>query len=393
LKSGGSTTWYYVTDASLKARFNAIYTPNAPDSPADVIETGKTTVAYNQTISEAVLGLFNISLGATAQDDKYEIKGAGLPETTAGATTATTTNPIVIDIGLPGGGDNSGLPVFYIPYQGLGAETGAYGHIRFRVNGGAEAVLLADNSGYINGSAGDNCEPGYFNYGCIEVMRDGKLRDGAFEGFPLGSNAVILNRLGSYLAIGPEEGSADATGAASNVYNLYYKGWLIGPSAGDPKILWDTGDQGGSYIEVRPTKLAISANVTVRKALGLIYSVWFVNGPTVTIDAAAHDGLPGVNNLKGLFANGADYKFYGTKGSSGGENTATPTAKIVIKPGSTLHQMFLTANGTDANTFITNTTSADITIENKGDTAGATLTEYETGTGISGYRNWDIPTE
>jgi hypothetical protein len=393
--SGNNTEWYYVTDSKLKTVFNAIYIPNAPGT-RDLIESPKTTVSYNDTISEAVLGLFSITLDPTdAAKDKYEIKGAGFP--TAAATGASKTNPIVIDIGIPGE-NNSGLPTFYIPPQGLGADaTTNYAHIRFRVNEGANVVILTNNSGYIAQGAGKSCETGFFNGGCIEVMRGGKLRDGAFEGFPLGSDAVILNRLNSYLAVGPEPGNGDATGAAKTAYDNYYSGWLIGPDTNRtdeiPRIAWGTGDQTGNYIEVRPGQLAISGNVTVKKTLGLIYSVWFVGGSTVTIDAGNSANTTTIGNMKGLFANGTDYKFYGTSGSSGGVNTSEPTATIVIKPGSTLHKLFLTANGTDATTFITvdaNATS-NKTITNKGNTDNASLEEYGTNTGIKGYLNWDIP--
>jgi hypothetical protein len=389
LKSSSNTAWYYVTDVALKTRFNAVYTPNAPGT-ADLIESGKSAVAYNPAISEVVLGLFSITLDSSnASNDKYEIKGVGLPAANAGGVSADTNNLIVIDIGLPGGEANSNLPTFYIPYQELGAETGSYGYIRFRVNNGANVVLLSENGGYINGSPGNSSATGHFNYGCIEVMGGGKLRDGAYEGFPLGANAVILNRLGSYLGIGPEENSADAVhNDVKDVYNKYYKGWLIGPSSGDPRIVWDGGDQ-GNYIEVRPDRLAISANVTVKKAMGLIYSVWFVNGPTVTIDAEAYS--LDIDGLKGLFANGPGHKFYGTKAGSGGQNPATPTAKIVIKPGSTLHKLFLTSGPTDAGVFITNNTSANIIIENDGNEGGVNATTYETGTGITGYLNWNVP--
>jgi hypothetical protein len=387
LKSAGGTGWFLVTDAGLKQRFNAIYTPNAPGGE-DVIESGKTAVAYTQAVSEAVLGLFSVTLGSNADGsgDLYEIKGEDLPEANIGGAKAATNNPLVIDIGVPGGEANSGLPVFYIPHQALGTEKGSYGYLRFRVNNGASVVILADNSGYIENGPKHSCPAGYFHNGCIEVMSGGMLRDGAYEGFPLGAHAVILNRPGSYLGIGPEADSADATNAkVEDTYEMYYKGWLIGPSEGEPRIEWDGGSQDNGYIEVRPGKLAISASVTVKKAMGLIYSVWFVDGPTVTIDAEDYDLA--IDGRKGLFANGADYKFYGTKDSSGGEHTAT----IVIMPGSTLHQLFLTAGETDAETYIINNTDEAITIENKGGGEEIDEETYETGTDISGYLNWSIP--
>jgi hypothetical protein len=65
-------------------------------------------------------------------------------------------------------------------------------------------------------------------------MAGGKLRDGAYEGFPLGSNAVILNRFGSYLSVGPESHNPDAT-AVWATYTAHYSGYLVGPAGGsDP---------------------------------------------------------------------------------------------------------------------------------------------------------------
>jgi hypothetical protein len=380
LKNGGAAQWYLVTDTNLKKIFNAIYTPNAPGT-TDTIESGKTTIAYDAGISQAALSLFTVTVGSNANGDKIEIKGTALPAKTG----ASNKNLIVIDIGISGE-DNTSLK-FYIPYRELGTPTGAYGHIRFRVNRGAEAVILADNSRYINNNgAGNASEPGYFNNGCIEVMAGGKLRDGAYEGFPLGSNAVILNNLGSYLAVGPESSFSSATAGYAAGRDKWYEGWLIGPSGSGnnaPRIVWDSGDQSGSYIEVRPGKLAISANVTVKKTLGLIYSVWFVNGPTVTIDAVSDNNTPTIAGKKGLFANGTGYKFYGTKTASGGTNIGNATATIVIRPGSTLHKMFLTSGNTDLQNFITAGSSNKV-ITNKGNGSAQT---YETG--ITGYPEWE----
>jgi hypothetical protein len=272
----------------------------------------------------------------------------------------------VIDIGLPGTVDNADLPTFYIPCAeggGLGNDSDSYGFIRLRVNKGASLVIEADNSGYPNSAS----TTGKFKDGCVEVMPGGKLRDGAYEGFPLGPNAVILNRAGSYLAVGP-----------ADTQNKYYTGWLIGPSgsgANAPRIVWDNAQ---GYIEVRPGALAISADVTVKKSLGLIYDVWFIDGPTVTIDAKDdNDTDPMPSNLKGLFANGKDYKFYGNK-------EANKTATIIVKQGSTLHNAFLTLGDTDWSKFIT-ASSGNITITNAG--ANGNSKVYP-GTAISGYLSW-----
>jgi hypothetical protein len=382
----GSTSWYLVTDANLKKIFNAIYIPNVPGT-TDTVEQGKTAIAYDDAISRAALSLFTVTVGSSSSGDKIEIKGTALPAKGLASPPASDTNIIVIDIGIPDdAATNSGLK-FYIPDRQLGLNgSGGYDHIRFRVNRGAETVILADNTSYIASGAGHPCPAGNFNNGCVEVMAGGKLRDGAYEGFPLGSDAVILSRLGSYLAVGPEPGTLDATGSKAEAYGLYYSGWLIGPDE-DPRIQWDGGDQNGDYIEVRQGKLAISVNVTVRKTLGLIYSVWFANGPRVSIDA--RNDSTAIGGKKGLFANGPAYKFYGTKSASGGENIGSPTATIVIKPGSTLHKLFLTDGVGDADSYIT-ASSTDITIENAGYGNG-TVSETPYTNNIRGYLNWNTP--
>ncbi|MDR1061853.1 MAG: InlB B-repeat-containing protein [Clostridiales bacterium] len=386
--SDDSTAWVHFDDtvadgAHILGILRAVYLPNAPGS-TDAIESGKTTIAYTEAISEAALNLFEIYIDSThAANDSINIKGTELPA----ADGESTTNLIVIDVGIPGGANNGALPTFHIPYGALGASDDSYGAIRFRVNSGASLVIEADNDSYIANGANHPCPPGNFNNGCIEAMPGGKLRDGAYEGFPLGSNAVLLSRLGSYLAVGPE--SSFEIGGAGYVESRdkWYSGWLVGPAEGNPRIVWDSGDQTGGYIEVRPGQLAISANVTVKKTLGLIYSVWFVNGPTVTIDAAGD--TVDIEGMKGLFANGDNYKFYGTEESSGGQNPGSPAATIIVKPGSTLHQMFLTAGNTHEFGFIT-ASSDDRTIVNKGD-GDSVLSGTYVG-GITGYLNWEEAT-
>jgi hypothetical protein len=367
LKKDNTTKYYLVTDTDFKKLFKAIYTPNAPNT-TDSIEAGKSTVAYTDTISTAALALFNVTLdGSDSSQDKVEITGT-LPSD----DNANVTNLIVIDIGLPGTEDNSDLPTFYIPLDnsGEGSKKGtlgdgstSYGGIRLRVNKGAHLVVLADNK---NGF-GTSCPVGGFKDGTVEVMTGGKLRDGAYMGFPLGSDAVILNRAGSYLAVGPEsEFSGDG----------WFSGWLVGPAGDSPRIQWDN-NQG--YLEVRQGRLAISTNVTLKRTLGLIYSVWFVGGPTLTLDVPANEKLTisGTNDLKGLFAQGESFKFYGT---------VSPATKIIIKPGNSIHKQLLNAGATDATNFITNSGSSNIEIT-AGDTGDDVI---YTGT-IKGKLSWDIP--
>jgi hypothetical protein len=344
----------------LRKSAYAVYAPNAPDSDQDLIESGKTTIGYNAVLSASVLDLFNVTFSGGSET--YEIKGTVLP--TFGG--ASNTNLIVIDVGIPEG-NNSGVK-WYIPDQGLGNSVD-YSYIRFRVNKGAEVVILANNANYLASGAGNPCTPGNFNNGCIEVMAGGKLRDGAFEGFPLGSNAVILNRLGSYLAVGPEESTGEYNTSYNGITNstiLFYQGMLIGPQGSGARIEWDAGGRNDDYIEVILGQLAINANVTVKKTLGLIYSVWFVNGSRVTIDASG-DAVTPNPGTPGLFANGATYKFWGN-----------PGATIIVKSGSALDNVFLSST--------TGLVSGPKEIINAGT---GSLQAYGGTTTISGYSTWN----
>jgi hypothetical protein len=390
--ASGTEKLYYIggTDAALKNLIETIYTPNAPGT-TDTVETNKTAIAYTTTnkatVSDKVLGLFKIVVPASGGSGggggsggsgtgtlKVNITGTDLP-TEAGAS---TTNLIVIDIGKPGV-DNSPsggtLPTFYIPNQGLGAQSGSYGHIRLRVNEGASLVIEADNTGYTGsgGGAGHPCPNGYFNGGCVEVMSGGKLRDGAYEGFPLGANAVILNRYGSSLSVGPESVN-NSSGTPD--YDKYYKGVLVGPSSDNARIQWDTATE-DTYLEVRPGKIATNAKLTVKKSVGLIYSVWFVDNASLTIDVTS-SGDEIFSNGNGGYIHGlmsredaaanADYNFYG--------NSAT---SITISSGSFLDKRFLEAGARDlvAADILSSTTTISAP------TTGASV-EYEAGTGITG---------
>jgi hypothetical protein len=391
LKLSGSPTGiqYIVLDDKLKGIFNAIYTPNAPGTTDSVALDGEsgyfnTAVTYTPEISEKVLGLFRITIGANAANDKIELTGTDLPD--AFSTGASEENLIVIDIGLPGTADNSDLPTFYIPKRGLGAGdgtnpgTGDYGHIRLRVNKGASLVILADNSAYIAGGAGNSCPDGYFNNGCVEVMAGGKLRDGAYEGFPLGSNAVILTRYGSYLAVGPEPESrdADANGTTADAWKKYYSGYLLGPPKADgvgvdtlvsiedgsmtncgdlnqPRVEWDSDNPDWSYLEVRHGEIATNANLTVKKTVALIYSVWFMDSVFLTIDAA-NDNISWANNMHGLASNenaDKDFNFYGS------------STTIYVKAGSYLDKRYLEtgARAMDPSTDIIGETNSNVTIQ------------------------------
>ena len=213
------------------------------------------------------------------------------------------------------------------------------------------------------------------------MMAGGKLRDGAFEGFPLGSNAVILNRSGSYLLVGAEE-RGNGTHPIEDSYNTHYRDYLLAPSTETTaRIVWDaSGNTADSYLEVRPGVIATTAKLTAQKSVGLIYSVWFVGSAHLTINAASEgEGWIG-NSLHGLVANESatdatpDYNFYA--------NTAGTV--ITIKTGSSLDKRFLTANSGSAATpaFIT-ASGSDTTIS--GTTTGDEEDYVDDSTGISGY--------
>jgi hypothetical protein len=372
LTTSSQTKYYIVEDTYFKGLFNAIYTPNAPGSTDSINESGKSTVPYDSTISANALGLFNVTVNKTADasKDKVELKentNTYLAPLNAKGSNSTTL--VVIDIGVPGTA-NTGLPTFYIPVTsksgdlGLAAGSGDYGNIRLRVNQGAELVILADNSAYISNGEGNPYSGGKFNNGCVEVMSGGKLRDGAYEGFPLGTGAVILNRAGSYLSVGPEPGTSDATSAQNDAYALYYAGYLIGPD-GDPRIQWNTTT---GYLEVRPGKLAISGDVTVKKLLGLIYDAYFIGNTTVAI---AKGGILAPNDTAS-----EKYDFFGT----------SDQAKRVVQQGGLLSKGFLTATPEDAAKFLTSS-SGSVTIQNNG--TGDASEKYTDS--ISGTQKWDIP--
>ena len=378
--------------------FNAIWTPNNAGGSATV-EAGKSAAKYDQAISDKVHALFNVEISSTGEGDKIYIKGADLPGDNNG--TYSDTNLIVIHIGLPDA-DNSALPKFYIPNGGLGnisnGGSGDYSHIRLRVNRGAHLVLLADNSGYENSGVGNSAPAGKFKGGCVEVMAGGKLRDGAWEGFPLGTDAVILNRRGSYLAIGAEsytkEGTTtDTFNYSGDGFQKYYSGWLIGPAgegADAPRIVWDDGNDPYAYVEVRPGELATDAKLTAKKSFGLIYSVWFVGGAHLTVDAASES--PAILLVKesdntttphGIVANetsSTSFDFYGCDKSRTGESKSF----ITINPGNFIDGRFLSksASTTPSITPVAGESPAYIGFKS---TPSGDAVEYGSGTGISGY--------
>jgi hypothetical protein len=374
--------------AALIKTFGAILGPNSSGTEKTV-ETGKKAITFDDEISAKVIALFKVKFGAeSAPVDTVDISGTDLPD----VESASATNLIVVDIGLPDA-DNSDLPRFYIPYAKLGSSTleegQDYSHIRLRVNKGAYLV--------INGlEVTESIPTGYFKGGAIETLAGGYLRDGAFQGFPLGADAVILNRYGSSLAIGPEPEKVPT--GYEPTYNKYFSGWLLGPVSGDPKIVWDAeGNSAGSYLEVRPGLIATNAKLTLKRSLGLIYSVWFVDNAALTLDAA-NEGTGPYGDLSptfhGLTVSSGNRKFYGT----------TKTT-ITIKPGNKLEQYYLSSEEGDYTDIALDSPTGwvkpagrePLVITNRG-TASATEEGEEVqptyyvsdDSGISGYLNWDL---
>ncbi|MDR0641437.1 MAG: hypothetical protein LBG07_03155 [Treponema sp.] len=359
--NNGISTWYYVPDPYWRELFNAVYSPNAPDS-TDTVTGPKTALPYTQEISETVLDLFKIRAGANGETAQVEISGAALP-----AHAGNSNSLIVIDIGIPGR-DSPGLPPFFIPAGELGTPGQSYGHIRLRVNRGGRLLILADNP-----QAGGPCAPGNLSQGSVEVMAGGELRSAASEGEPLGSDSQIIVRLNSSLVLGPE-------GPTVPDYNegrdRWFQGVFLGSAAQSPRIVWGGGDQNGDYVEIGAGRMAFSANLAVMKTVRLKYDVWFVNCPELIIDAA-NDSID-LDGNRGVFAASPGLRFYGSASTSGGINIGNPAAKISIRAGSVLSASFLSEGASGLITGLQ-------TITHQGSGSAVKVPYNDT---ISGYLNW-----
>jgi hypothetical protein len=364
--------WYYVSDPSLQGLFNALYTPNAPGTIDRVIDAGKQAAPYTPEISALVLNLFTVTVGEAAAGDSIELSGTELPAPVNPAMARYY--PVVIDLGLPDTA-NTGLPVFRVPHRGLGGS-GEYPHIRVRVNRGVHLVILADNSDYLADGPGHPSPYGNLTGATVEVMGGAYLRNGAYEGCPLGEDTALIIRLGACFALGPED-----TFNSTNPRDADYTGWFIGSAGPDSRISWEGGDQNGSYLEWREDRLAFDVNLRVRKPLILARHVWFVNGPALTIDTAAQGA--------GLFAGTPDHRFYGTFSQSGGQNPARPAARIIIAKGNALSRSFLTGEA-----GVIGPADSTVTIPNRGrKNPSDQPVKYIIDSSISGYSNWGIPGE
>jgi hypothetical protein len=345
--AGGTETGYLVEDENLRAIFNAVYTPNAPNT-TDKIESGSAAAAYTKDISAQILALFKVTITADGED-RVEIRGTDIP------IGVDQWHPVVIDIGVPDT-VNANLPVFSIPAGGLGTAAQNYRSIRLRVNRGAALIIEADNTG----GEETPCTSGLMTGSTVEVMDGGSLRNGAYRGHALGKDSVIIARLGSRLATGPQP----AAGADEE--------WVIGSGA-NAQVSWGVGDQNGSYIEIREGKIAFDTHLTVQKPLTLRHSVWFINGPTLTIAAT-------------LTAEESAYKFYGTYFQSGGVNPARPAAQVALKPAASISRSLLEPPA--AKSPLINAAVTELLISNKGDN-GKPAVVYEQPR--SGYWNWGVP--
>jgi hypothetical protein len=328
---GGDTQWVYISedDPGLRAMLRAAFESGAP-------------------------ALFHISIAQTDGGDSVEISGTELP--------AQANSYVIIDIGLPDDPEaNSLLPGFSIPFKGLGEDGGDYRHIVLRVNGNASLVIRAGNP---------DTDYGYLTGARVEVRAGGKLRSEAPVGFPLGTGSIARISLNSYFAAGTGDG------------------WTIGPARADPVIVWDTGDQNGSYVEIREVetgpgtwegRIAFDVHLTVKKPLRLEYSLWFIGGPSLTVAIPESYG-----NERGVFsADGKNPKFYGSSSFAGGHNIARPAAKIILRPGNSLSKCLIQDGATD-----TLTAGSNITIPNRG--SNGSPVPFTSAYGDS-YLNWEVP--
>jgi hypothetical protein len=210
LESGNQTDSYYVADPVAKNIFESVYEPNK-----DVAD------GENKAI-----GLFHVVLGVAedGSEDIIEVKGDNVPSGDG------LNGTIEIQIGAPGA-DNSALPDFIIPPGALG-NGGPYSGTRIVVNSGA--YLNIDSDQAIGSLASQT--PGQFVGGNITVKSGGKLRDGAYSDWPLGSNSTFSIEAGGYLAVGPgnkdgnyEQRHVEELIVGDDPYERGFDGWLIGP--------------------------------------------------------------------------------------------------------------------------------------------------------------------
>jgi hypothetical protein len=159
-----------------------------------------------------------------------------------------------------------------------------------------------------------------------------------------------------------------------------YDDWLVGPVKAETKIFWGTGDQNGSYLELREDgRMAFDADITVRKSLALNYDVWLVNSPMLRVDAAGDSST--IDGRRGLFTGGGEYKFYGDYFESGGQNPTQVRARVLVQAGSEISRSFL--NGGEGHI------AGPAAISNQG-SGGSAPVEYGHDS-IKGYPNWDTP--
>jgi hypothetical protein len=352
----------YVEDERCKSMFNAVYAPNAPFA-TDKVEPGKNPMPYTADLSSGVLRLFTVTVGDDERRDKIKITGTELPgrELSSGEY-----HPLIIDLGLPDK-DNPDLPPFHLPVQEFGSKGQDYSYIRLRVNRGVNLQIdrptpLADPPDY-----------GNLTKGTVEIMGGGRLSDPVYEGF-LGTDGVVIARIGSSLEVGSHSGFSDSG-----------EGFLLVGSGA--KIRWGVGDQNGSFIEIRKERLAFDVNLTIAASLTLKYSLWFINGPELTI-------APSIQ----LSADGPDYRFYGTFFQTGGQNPARPAARITLKPlESGISKSFLTDGETDGEYISAD--SAETTIFNRGmvveegETPPEKVYYLDGNEMIYGFLNWELPQE
>jgi hypothetical protein len=347
---------HFAADADIVNMLRVIYLPN------QYVQSGE-----GATLANAV-DLFHIKLATNASDDIIEIKGTKVPNGTSSSDIRE------IHVGKPDA-DNSALPDFVIPKGALGStETSVlYQFSRIVINNGAYVNIDSDQYLTATGVSAAQTTAGNYRNGNVEVKSGGKVRDSAYNDWPLGTNSTFTVEAGGYMSVGAgnRDGqfvprtAADAYGSAVSDCSTYVGdagtvefvqrsycagmlGWLIGPNQDtDSRIQLGRMDKQASAIYVSDgwvyltngsyAKIAKYANIWH-------YSVLVGSGSEIEIDAEL-----------GTKQGDEQAKFYGTVDTSGSSTQDNPAEF----KGSTI---IVTANGEVSNKAIGANSDNDATV-------------------------------
>jgi uncharacterized repeat protein (TIGR02543 family) len=332
-------TWYYFDKDSNTDKITgdiwptvyAIYYANRPNA-AKSYSPGA-VIPFDADISKAILDAFKYNIAVDSKDDIVKlIKLADMDKD------GNATKKLVVDLGIPNQ-ENKGIADFETGIATdaeLGTVSGNYENTVIAVNSGAYLNIDSEQESTV-GELGKNAK---FLNGQVRVLEGGKARDSAYKGWPLSNNtdgSSINVEWGGYLAVWPgdHDGSGkdrptDADGECTNCEDCAecedcedcadcaecedctecedcenctdckeskthaMDGWLIAPDkTANAFATWDTldadGKGKGGVLEVIQYSLRLSGSATVKKSLGLIYSVYLTETANLTIDIATGD--------------------------------------------------------------------------------------------------------